>query len=283
LIKKEVNVQSVNGNLLEITGQTIIPFQIGGIKMSHSFYVVSDMNRNVILGRDWLIQNGVRLYFDLSCLKVQNTYIPLQEDIHIVSVLRLSNKTLLKPQTAYVCWTKARKFHKCYTNSNLYEISAVDTGFIGSQSGVMIGNSVVNMSARNRYPVRIINNTSSKTIALKKGCVIGKLSPISEQNVVELKNAINNVTNIKQDSLKDVNAPAEHKDKIKELINENKDVFASKDSELGHTGKSLKENVDNILSVDSTVFKICCMLIESTKTTFGNYNSTKRINNCNFK
>ena len=43
------------------------------------------------------------------------------------------------------------------------------TGFIGSQSGVVIGNSVVNMGARNRYPVRIINNTSSKTVALKKG------------------------------------------------------------------------------------------------------------------
>jgi len=234
LIKKEVNLQSVNGNLLQITGQATIPFQIGGIKMSHSFYVVSDMNRNVILGHNWLIQNGVRLYFDLSCLRVQNKYIPLQEDIHIASVLRLSNKTLLKPQTAYVCWTKARKFHKCYTNSNLYEISAVDTGFISSQSGVMIGNSVVNMSAKNRYPVMIINNTS-KTIALKKGCVIGKLSPINEQNVVELKNSINNVTNIKQDILKDLNAPAEHKDKIKELINKNKDVFASKDSELGHT------------------------------------------------
>jgi hypothetical protein len=106
LIKKEVNLQSVNGNLLQITGQTTIPFQIGGIKMSHSFYVVSDMNRNVILGRDWLILNGVRFYFDLSCLRVQNKYIPLQENIHIASVLRLSNKTLLKPQTAYVCWTK---------------------------------------------------------------------------------------------------------------------------------------------------------------------------------
>ena len=106
MIKKEVNLQSVNGNLLQITGQTTIPFQIGGIKMSHSFYVVSDMNRNVILGRDWLILNGVRFYFDLSCLRVQNKYIPLQENIHIASVLRLSNKTLLKPQTAYVCWTK---------------------------------------------------------------------------------------------------------------------------------------------------------------------------------
>ena len=159
----------------------------------------------------------------------------MQEDIHISSVLRLSNKTLLKPQTAYVCWTKARKFHKYYTNSNLYEISAVDTGFISSQSVIMIGNAVVNMNAKYRYPVMIINNTS-KTIALKKGCVIGKLSPIDEQNVVELKNLINNVTNIKQDISKDLYAPAEHKDKIKkELIKKNKGLFASKDSELGHT------------------------------------------------
>jgi len=31
------------------------------------------------------------------------------------------------------------------------------------------------------------------------------------------------------------------------------------------------------------VDKICCMLIVSAKTTFGTYNSTKRINNCNVK
>jgi hypothetical protein len=47
--------------------------------------------------------------------------------------------------------------------------------------------------------------------------------------------------------------------------------------------KSLGENVDNIYSVDSTVDKICCMLIESAKSTFVTYNSTKRINNCNVK
>jgi hypothetical protein len=90
------------------------------------------------------------------------------------------------------------------------------------------------MSVKNKYAVMIINNTS-KTIALKKGCVIGKLSPINEHNVVELKNSINNVTNIKQDILTDVNAPAEHKDEIKELIKKNKDLFFSKDFELGHT------------------------------------------------
>lgn len=42
--------------------------------MSHVFYVVSDMNRNIILGRDWLVKNGVRLYYDLGCLRVGNIY-----------------------------------------------------------------------------------------------------------------------------------------------------------------------------------------------------------------
>jgi hypothetical protein len=41
-------------------GSNYNTFQSGGIKMSHSFYVASDMNRNVLLGRDWHIQNELR-------------------------------------------------------------------------------------------------------------------------------------------------------------------------------------------------------------------------------
>jgi hypothetical protein len=50
--------------------------------MSHVFYVVANMNRNIILGRDWLVQIGVRLYYDLGCLRVGNIYTNLEEDIY---------------------------------------------------------------------------------------------------------------------------------------------------------------------------------------------------------
>jgi hypothetical protein len=43
----------------------------------------------MILGREWLKQNGVRLYFDLGYLRINNTYVRLEEDIHISSLLRL--------------------------------------------------------------------------------------------------------------------------------------------------------------------------------------------------
>ena len=56
LIKKEVYLQSVNGNSLNVLGGVKIDFSIKSYKMSHVFYVVSDINRNIILGRDWLVQ-----------------------------------------------------------------------------------------------------------------------------------------------------------------------------------------------------------------------------------
>ena len=42
-----------------------------------TFVVVNDMNRNVILGRDWLKENGVRIYFDLGLLRINNVYVKL--------------------------------------------------------------------------------------------------------------------------------------------------------------------------------------------------------------
>lgn len=33
------------------------------------------MNRNMILGRDWIKQKGVRLYFDLGYLRIGKTYV----------------------------------------------------------------------------------------------------------------------------------------------------------------------------------------------------------------
>ena len=74
---KNVSLQSVNGEHLKVDGYAIISFEIGGHKMSQPFYIVRSMNRKLIFGRDWLQNNGVRLYFDLGCISVNQTYIPL--------------------------------------------------------------------------------------------------------------------------------------------------------------------------------------------------------------
>ena len=71
---------------LKIDGFIELEFCIGGIKMLHKFYVVQNLNRNVIIGLDWLQSHGVRVYHDLGCVRVDQTYIPLVDDVHNYSL-----------------------------------------------------------------------------------------------------------------------------------------------------------------------------------------------------
>lgn len=102
----DVHLQSANGGSLIIEGKVDLTLQIGGLTMSHPFYVVQGKNRNFILGRDWLIRIGVRIYYDLGTMRINDVDVPLQEDIHISSVLRIAKSVVLKPQAGKVCLTK---------------------------------------------------------------------------------------------------------------------------------------------------------------------------------
>ena len=58
--------------------------------VSQDFYVVRDLNRNMILGLDWLKSNNVRIYFDLKSLRINGkTYVNLEEDIRIATTVRM--------------------------------------------------------------------------------------------------------------------------------------------------------------------------------------------------
>ena len=103
LKNKKVYLQSASGQPMLVDGSINITIEIRGIKTNQIFYVVKNLNRNLILGRDWLKQNGVRLYYDLGCLRIGQTYIPLEEDAHVASVVRIASTVILKPQTANVC------------------------------------------------------------------------------------------------------------------------------------------------------------------------------------
>ena len=65
------------------------------------------MNRKVILGNKWLNENGVRTYHDLRCLRVNGTFVQLQMDIHVTSILR-AKKIVMKLQTTIICQCIAR-------------------------------------------------------------------------------------------------------------------------------------------------------------------------------
>lgn len=173
LLKRNAGLQSVNGGFLEIDGYINLSFKIRNTECTHSFYISPSINRNFILGRDWLVQNSVRLYFDLGKLRIGESTIPLQEDIQIASLVRLRAKTILRPQTTSVCIGKIKDSYD-FPSLQLYTVSAIDKGFVGSEPGLMVSNSVAKLARGRLLPILVVNSTY-QTIRLSKGCIMAKL------------------------------------------------------------------------------------------------------------
>ena len=186
----------------------------------------------MILGRDWLHQNGVRIYFDLGSIRVGKVYVPLENDIHIASIIRLAKKSLLKPQSVNVCIAKIKN-NSSLLDSELLQVSAVDSGYINSEPGLVVSNSVTKIHRCNKIPVLILNSTN-KTINLKRGCVVGR---IRKSNVNDISSVTTDGSNEKLIDLLDqkIAAPDEHLDIIKSLISNNQDIFVEKDTDLYQT------------------------------------------------
>ena len=84
----------------------------GSEKKEHEFFVVPEINRNIILGRDWLKQFGVFMYYDLGCIRIGKSYVKMEEDIHISSLDRHTAHTVIKPQIGMAI-TSAIQSEKC--------------------------------------------------------------------------------------------------------------------------------------------------------------------------
>ena len=115
------------------------------------------------------------LYFDLGILKFGDTTVPLEEDIHIASLLRLVSKTVLKPQSATVCTGRIKDSGEI-PSGEFYAVSSIEKGFMGNQPGLTVSVSIAKMSKNRRLPILVMNNTD-QTVSLSKGCLIAKVDP----------------------------------------------------------------------------------------------------------
>ncbi len=236
----KINLQTANGELMQVLGSTLIDFEIGNMKINHRFIIVKELNRKVILGRDWLTQNGVRLYFDLGSLRIGKSYVPLEEDIHISLIVRSVSNIKIKPNHSMLL---SGKIKSQVMKNQLYEVNALTDGFISQEPGIQIINSIVQTNDT-RVPILIVNNTN-KMYAIKRGCALGKLDKISEESIVDTRPPLsdNKPGQTKNINWDDVKVPPKYKDKIVELLKANSDLFALSDLDLGHTS-TVKMKID---------------------------------------
>ena len=211
--------------------------------MSQEFYVIRDLNRNLVPGLDWLKNNNVRLYFDLKCLRINGKhYVNLEEDMHIASTVRMKKTYLIKPQTAMICKGKVRENPDLSVGQD-YEVSQIDKGFIVNQPGLQIINTVSTLAEDRSLPILIVNNTN-KFIRIYRHGLLAKISGIQGQfKVMQVKSAMKQNDGESILNLSDLDVSPQYKSQIEKLIIKNQDLFADKDSELGHT-ETVKMQID---------------------------------------
>ena len=72
--------------------------------------MVRDLNRNMILGLDWLKSNSVRIYFDLKSLRINGkTYVNLEKDIHVASTVRMKHTCYKTKHCSNMLWESKKQ------------------------------------------------------------------------------------------------------------------------------------------------------------------------------
>ena len=212
LVNKKVCLQSANGSELKCEGCITVQVCIGGTEMSQDFYVIRDLNRNLILGLDWLNQSNVRIYFDLKCLRINGKhYVNLEEDFHITSTVRMKRTCLIKPQTAMIYYRKIRENPDLPVGQS-YEISQIDKEIIVIQPDLQIINTVSTLNKDRSLLLLIVNNTNMFIKIYLHG-LLAKISGI-QNNVANVNSVIKNKPCNNKLDLKDLDVPGQYRTTI---------------------------------------------------------------------
>ena len=167
LKKQSAFLQSVKGDSIDVDGCASLKYEIGREKQEHEFFVVPEMNRNIILGRDWLKQFGVCMYYDLGCIRIGKLYVKMEEDIHISSLARLTTQKVIRMQTgkSYLCIAKG---NKQLLNSKFHQVIPTEDSTISREPGLLTVNFIVKASKQGKFSVFLINNTNKPYSAEKR-------------------------------------------------------------------------------------------------------------------
>ena len=152
----------------------------------------------------------------------------------------MKNTCLIKPQTAKICYGKVRENPDLPVGQS-YEIVQIDKGFLINQPGLQIINTVSTLSKDRSLPLLIVNNTNKFIKILRHG-LLARISGI-QNNVASVNSVIQNKSCETKIDLNDLDVPEQYRPKIERLIMKNQDLFANKDSELGHTD-TVKMQID---------------------------------------
>ena len=130
---------------IDVDGCASLKYEIGREKQKYEFFVVLEMNKNTVLGRDWLMQFDVCIYYDLGCIRIDKSYIKMEEDIHISSLGRPTVHTIIRLKTGKFCLCIA-KGNEQLLNSKFHQVISTEDSTISREPGLLTVISIVKTS-----------------------------------------------------------------------------------------------------------------------------------------
>ena len=83
----------------------------------------------------------MKLDFEKNILEVKGEQVSLEDDAYLASLVRVTNRKTLHPQTSILVWGKF-KGQKQLNKHKVYSVSAINSGFTSLEPGLMVTNSV---------------------------------------------------------------------------------------------------------------------------------------------
>ncbi len=171
----------MNGNPLSNLGEIDLTLDFEGYKVDHTFLVSKDITRNCLLGRDFCIKNGVRLYYDLGCFRFRDVsdYIALVRDVH-VSMVRCNKTFVIPPQQVMRVYAKAPQED---FGSPAVQVTTLADGFIMDEPGLSLIPTVMKRKYHRTFPILIMNNTN-RHYKVKRNTLLGQVTTVDAVHTV---------------------------------------------------------------------------------------------------
>ena len=109
---------------------------------------MKNLKRNLELDRDWLMQNGLRMHFDLGALRITGAYVALEENVYIPLIIRIVQQIILTPQDIHTYMARSTLKNVW---GKVYEIEQLNSRYARILSGVLVANAVVKLN-KSRSP-----------------------------------------------------------------------------------------------------------------------------------
>ena len=236
----EVTLRTATGESIPVAGEMEVNFKLGKCHLKHTFVVAENITQNVIIGRDCLRAHGMTIDFRQNQLQSPGGGVPLESDAYLDSLIRTAHCKTLKPQTVAVVWGKVKARRPLILNE-VYSVRAVDAGFIKQEPGLMVANSIARAKRHRKVPLFVCNNTN-KTIRLNKGNVIARIEEVNG-DPLPAKESVEACALLDDVSTDEARVPEQHRASLTRLLEDNADLFAKSDTDLGRTD-AIKIKID---------------------------------------